>query len=103
MTFAAGGPFKDLFDAVIGSDVAEALGYKVGDKIIVAHGVGIISFIEHEDKPFRVSGILAKTGTPIDRTVHVSLEAIEAIHIDWQNGAPIPGKASRQMRCAKWT
>jgi putative ABC transport system permease protein len=93
MTFAAGGPFKDLFDAVIGSDVAEALHYKVGDKIIIAHGVGNISFIEHADKPFRVAGILAKTGTPIDRTVHVSLEAIEAIHIDWQNGAPIPGQS----------
>ncbi|MFT3729867.1 MAG: ABC transporter permease [Hyphomicrobium sp.] len=93
MSFTAGGPFKDLFDAVIGSDVAEQLGYKVGDKIIVAHGVGSISFIEHEDKPFRVSGILAKTGTPIDRTVHVSLEAIEAIHIDWQNGAPVPGES----------
>lgn len=93
MTFSAGGPFMDLFDAVIGSDVAEALGYKVGDKIIVAHGVGSISFIEHEDKPFRVSGILAKTGTPIDRTVHVSLEAIEAIHIDWQSGAPVPGES----------
>ena len=93
MTFTAGGPFTDLFDAVIGADVAQALGYKVGDKIIVAHGVGSISFIEHEDKPFRVSGILAKTGTPIDRTVHVSLEAIEAIHIDWQNGAPVPGQS----------
>ena len=93
MEFAAGGPFKDLFDAVIGADVAEALGYKVGDKIIVAHGVGSISFIKHEDKPFRVSGILEKTGTPVDRTVHVSLEAIEAIHIDWQNGAPIPGQS----------
>lgn len=93
MTFASGGPFKDLFDAVIGSDVAEQLGYKVGDKIVVAHGVGSISFVEHADKPFRVSGILAKTGTPIDRTVHVSLEAIEAIHIDWQNGAPVPGQS----------
>jgi putative ABC transport system permease protein len=93
MTFAAGGPFKDLFDAVIGSDVAEQLGYKVGDKIIVAHGVGSISFYQHEDKPFRVSGILAKTGTPIDRTVHVSLEAIEAIHIDWQNGVPNPNQS----------
>lgn len=93
MSFASGGPFKDLFDAVIGSDVAQQLGYKVGDKIIVAHGVGSISFVEHADKPFRVAGILAKTGTPIDRTVHVSLEAIEAIHIDWQNGAPVPGES----------
>ena len=93
LAFAAGGPFSDLFDAVIGADVAQALGYKVGDKIVVAHGVGSISFVEHEDKPFRVSGILAKTGTPVDRTVHVSLEAIEAIHVDWQNGAPMPGQS----------
>lgn len=93
MQFTAGGPFKDLFDAVIGADVAQQLGYKVGDKIIVAHGVGSISFYKHEDKPFRVSGILAKTGTPIDRTVHVSLEAIEAIHIDWRNGVPNPDQS----------
>jgi putative ABC transport system permease protein len=84
--------FHDLFDVVIGSEVAEVLGYKVGDRIVVAHGLGNIAFVEHEDKPFRVSGILAKTGTPIDRTLHVSLEAIEAIHVDWQNGMPMPGE-----------
>lgn len=88
MQFAAGAPFSDLFDAVIGADVAEKLGYKVGDPIVVAHGAGSVAFLEHEDKPFRVSGILAKTGTPIDRTVHVSLAAIEAIHVDWQSGVP---------------
>ncbi len=93
LEFAAGSPFSDLFDAVVGADVAEQLGYKVGDKIIVAHGLGSVSFLKHEDKPFRVSGILAKTGTPVDRTVHVSLAAIEAIHVDWQNGAPIPGQS----------
>ena len=91
LEFASGGPFSDLFDAVIGADVAAELGYKVGDKIVVAHGVGSVSFLEHDDKPFHVSGILAKTGTPVDRTVHVSLEAIEAIHVDWQSGARIPG------------
>ncbi len=46
---------------------------------------------EHTDKPFVVVGILARTGTPVDRTVHVSLEAIEAIHLDWQGGVPLPG------------
>ena len=55
-------------------------------------GSGRVSFVEHEDKPFRVSGILAKTGTPVDRTVLVSLEAIEAIHVDWQSGGRIPGQ-----------
>ena len=93
LEFSSGGPFSDLFDAVIGADVARELGYKTGDKIIVAHGLGSVSFIEHDDKPFRVSGILAKTGTPVDRTVHVSLQAIEAIHVDWQSGARIPGQS----------
>lgn len=92
LTFAAGTPFDDLFDAVLGADVAAALDYKLGDAIIVAHGLGEIGFAEHDDKPFVVAGILEKTGTPVDRTVHVSLEAIEAIHIDWQSGAQIPGQ-----------
>jgi putative ABC transport system permease protein len=87
LEFASGKRFDDLFDAVVGSDVADALGYKVGDQIVVAHGLGRIGINKHDDKPFRVSGILAKTGTPVDRTVHVSLEAIEAIHIDWAGGA----------------
>ncbi|HEU0061476.1 MAG TPA: ABC transporter permease [Hyphomicrobiaceae bacterium] len=93
LTFGAGAPFDDLFDAVVGADVAAALGYRVGDPIVVSHGLGSVSFIEHDDKPFRVSGILAKTGTPVDRTVHVSLEAIEAIHVDWQSGGRIPGQS----------
>ncbi len=87
LAFSAGGPFADLFDTVIGADVARALGYKVGDPIVVAHGLGSVAFVTHDDKPFRVAGILAKTGTPADRTVHVSLEAIEAIHVDWQSGS----------------
>ena len=86
-----GQQFADLYDAVLGAEVAEKLGYKIGDSIIVAHGASDVSFARHEDKPFKVVGILARTGTPVDRTVHVSLEAIEAIHLDWQGGAPIPG------------
>ncbi|MFK7939100.1 MAG: ABC transporter permease [Roseovarius sp.] len=82
----------DLFDAVVGADVAATLGYSVDDPIVVAHGLA--SFVEHKDQPFRISGILAKTGTPVDRTVIVSLEAIEAIHVDWQNGAQVPGQAT---------
>lgn len=87
LEFASGERFGDLFDAVVGADVAEDLGYKVGDRIVVAHGLGRIGINKHDDKPFRVSGVLAKTGTPVDRTVHVSLEAIEAIHVDWEGGA----------------
>lgn len=82
----------DLFDTVIGADVAATLGYKIDDPIIVAHGLA--SFTEHKDQPFRVSGILEKTGTPVDRTVIISMEAIEAIHVDWQSGAQVPGQVT---------
>ncbi len=91
LVIAAGEEFADLYDAVLGAEVAEKLGYQIGDPIIIAHGASDVSFARHDDKPFRVVGILARTGTPVDRTVHVGLEAIEAIHIDWQSGAPVPG------------
>jgi putative ABC transport system permease protein len=90
LRFAAGHAFRDLYDTVLGADVARNLGYHLGESIIIAHGVGNVSFAEHKDKPFRVVGILAPTGTPVDRTVHVSLQAITAIHVDWQSGMQAP-------------
>ena len=84
--------FVDLYDVVIGFGVAEKLGYNISTPLIVSHGLK--SFLEHDDQPFKVSGILAKTGTPVDNTIIVSLEAIEAIHVDWSSGAKIPGKAT---------
>jgi len=92
LTVDQGAIMDDLFDTVIGADVAATLNYKVGDPIVVAHGLA--SFVEHEDQPFRVSGILEKTGTPVDRTVIVSLQAIEAIHVDWRSGAKAPGQST---------
>ena len=91
LTFAAGHPFADIFDTVIGAEVAAQLGYHVGDRIVLNHGTGALGLAEHADKPFRVAGILQRTGLPVDRSVHVSLQAIEAIHLDWQGGAPMPG------------
>jgi putative ABC transport system permease protein len=92
LELAQGQVFGDLFDAVLGAEVAQALGYRLGDPIVLAHGAGDVSFARHEDKPFRVVGILARTGTPVDRTVLVGLEAIEAIHANWQGGAPVSGR-----------
>jgi len=91
LKMAAGKPFDDVFDTVLGAEVAVTLGYVVGDRVVIDHGVGPIGFASHKDKPFSVSGILARTGTPVDRTVHVSLAGIEAIHIDWRGGAPNAG------------
>ncbi|WP_428926295.1 ABC transporter permease [Marinibacterium sp. SX1] len=99
LAYAEGRGLDDLYDTVIGADVARTLGYAVGDPIVVAHGLA--SFTEHDDQPFRVAGILAKTGTPVDRTVIVGMEAIEAIHVDWKSGAKTgavtPVEVIRQM------
>ena len=85
------GDLNGLYDAVIGAEVADALGYRLGQAIVLSHGSGALPGSEHADKPFTVVGVLARTGTPVDRAVHVSLEAIEAIHLDWASGAPMPG------------
>ncbi len=91
LAFAAGRPFEDLFDAVVGAEVAVRFGYRVGQSIIVSHGAGEVSFADHGDKPFAIVGVLARTGTPVDRSVLIGLEAIEAIHVDWTGGARMPG------------
>ncbi|WP_424926791.1 ABC transporter permease [Amaricoccus tamworthensis] len=92
LEIGTGHGLDDLYDAVIGAEVADALGYTVGDPIVVSHGLA--SFSDHDDQPFRVAGIVERTGTPVDRTVIVSLEAIEAIHVDWKSGAKIPGRTT---------
>lgn len=69
-------------DAVLGADVAQILRYKPGDSIVIAHGAGDVSFSLHEQHPFKVAGVLARTGTPVDRTVHVSLQGLAAVHED---------------------
>jgi putative ABC transport system permease protein len=86
LSFKQGRPFSAVYDAVVGADVAEELGYKLGDKLTLAHGVYDTDFARHNDKPFVLLGILERTGTPVDRTIHVSLQGIEALHTDWQSG-----------------
>ncbi|NWO07006.1 MAG: ABC transporter permease [Alteromonadaceae bacterium] len=80
LNFAEGAPFTGIFETVIGADVAKKLNYKVGDRIVISHGIGATSFKKHDKSPFVISGILKPTGTPVDKTVHVSLAGIEAVH-----------------------
>lgn len=114
LVFAAGRPFaeaparaEDIFEVVIGAEVAARHGYRIGQRIVLSHGgvgsgiggggiggatnAGGPRFAEHADKPFTIVGVLARSGTPLDRALLVSLEGIEAIHIDWLGGAPMPG------------
>ncbi|MEM7642069.1 MAG: ABC transporter permease [Pseudomonadota bacterium] len=87
LEIAEGARFDDLFDVVLGAEVARALDYGIGDQIVVAHGLGAADLVRHDDLPFTISGILAGTGTPADQSLHISLEAMTAIHVDWASGA----------------
>ncbi len=91
LQFAQGRGFEGLYEAVVGAEVARRLGYRPGQQIELSHGDGAIEHHDHEDKPFTIVGILQPTGTPVDRTVHVSLQAIEALHADWMAGVRLPG------------
>jgi putative ABC transport system permease protein len=93
LEFTAGTMFADVYDAVLGADVAHELDLRLRDPLVIAHGAVDVESARHADKPFRVVGILGKTGTPVDRTVHVSLAGLEAIHVDWQSGMRAPGGA----------
>lgn len=94
LEFTEGSAFADVFDVVLGSEVARTLGYQLGDQLILSHGLGRTSFSNHDETPFSIVGILKPTGTPADQTLNVSLEGIEAIHVGWQNGVKLPGRSS---------
>ncbi|MBU2985638.1 ABC transporter permease [Saccharophagus degradans] len=94
ISFNQGRSFSGTFEAVIGNHIAKKLNYKVGDSITLSHGISAKSFSEHKHNPFTVVGILAPTGTPIDQTVHVRLDGIEAIHKGWQSGVDLSQHAN---------
>jgi len=82
LTFTTGGPFTEMLEVVLGAEVARRLGYQLGDHLELSHGTGSTSFVHHDEHHFKVAGILAPTGTPVDQTLHIDLVGMEAIHAD---------------------
>ena len=94
LEFDTGRPAEGIFDVVLGSEVAQRLGHKTGDKLVITHGIASSrGILDHTDKPFTVVGVLKRTATPVDRSVYITLHGMSAIHIDWRDGAPpLPGE-----------
>lgn len=90
LKFASGVVFDDVFDVVIGAEIANVLDYDLGHELILTHGLGASGFSDHDNRPFRIVGILAPTGTPVDQTLHISLEGMTAIHVGWETGTKNP-------------
>ncbi len=89
LVFASGGAFAEISGAVVGADVAKKLGYEVGSSVYISHGSGKSTGKKHDDFSFKVSGVLDKTGTPIDKAVFVDLKGYELVHIGWQSGKKV--------------
>lgn len=87
LKFAQGKAFNKVFDLVLGSEIAKKLGYELDQEVVISHGLADTSFSRHDKFPFKVVGILEPTGTPVDQTLHVSLEGIEAVHLSWPRNA----------------
>lgn len=98
LRFETGRAFGQANEVVLGFEAAKKLGYQLGDSIVLSHGVVSTHFSQHDDYPFTVVGILLPTGTPVDQTVHISLEGIEAIHRGWKNGVKIPSRISQEQK-----
>ncbi|MGY6586698.1 MAG: ABC transporter permease [Wenzhouxiangella sp.] len=90
LEMAQGVWFDDLFDVVVGHQVARQMNYSLGDQLVLAHGAGNVALQAHDDHPFTISGVLAPTGTPIDQQLFISLPAHRAIHIGWERGTRMP-------------
>lgn len=89
LAFSQGAPFSDFSEATIGSDVAKKLNYTVGSEIQVTHGSIESIGSKHDDFSFKVTGVLNKTGTPIDQAIFLDLKGYELLHLGWKSGKKV--------------
>jgi putative ABC transport system permease protein len=79
--FAQGKVFEGRFDVVLGSQVAASTDLELGSTFFGTHGLVEVPGAEvHRDFPYRVSGILAPTGTAQDRAIFGTLASVWEIH-----------------------
>ncbi len=65
-------------EAVVGSYVAQRLGWKVGSHFHPHHGLSAEGGHEH-DEDYTVVGILEPTNTPVDRVIWIPLEGVQTM------------------------
>lgn len=78
-TLREGRLWEKPLEAVLGSAVARATGLAVGDAFAGSHGLAEGGG-EHADSPYRVTGILAPTGTVLDRLVLTAIASVWDVH-----------------------
>lgn len=76
---AQGRAVEKTMEAVLGHEVARATGLKPGDSFVGSHGMGGAGD-EHGNHPFIVVGVLARSGTVLDRLVLTDLASVWHVH-----------------------
>ncbi|HEX6308209.1 MAG TPA: ABC transporter permease [Longimicrobiales bacterium] len=94
LELAQGRTPQSVHEVVLGDQVARELGYTVGSAVVITHGLYGTGIMEHEEQPFRVVGILRRTFTPVDRSLYVTLQGIEAVHEGFMQDAMPAGLPS---------
>ncbi len=78
---AHGSMWTAPLQAVVGSAAAQALDLKVGGTFIGTHGLSP-GGEEHSRFPYTITGILAPTGSALDRLILTDIESVYLIHRD---------------------
>jgi putative ABC transport system permease protein len=80
--FKSGQAFQNLQEVVVSEKAAEEFNLKIGTEVTITHGVTKgVGVLDHDDRPFKVVGVLKSTGTALDQSVYISLESMELIHL----------------------
>ncbi|HEY8388628.1 MAG TPA: FtsX-like permease family protein [Parasegetibacter sp.] len=72
--------FEKNFETVIGAEVARQTGLKIGDTFIGTHGEVADDGHTHDEHPYKVTGILNRTGTVVDRLLLCNIASVWAVH-----------------------
>jgi putative ABC transport system permease protein len=86
---AKGAMFADEMQVVLGAQVARRYGIDVGASLTGSHGLAA-SGPAHENQPYKVVGILAPTGSVIDRLVLTPVESVWHVHEHHPGAASMP-------------
>lgn len=76
---ATGRLWQRPMEAVLGAEAARETGLTVSDQFVGAHGL-VAGGMAHDDDPLTVVGVLAPSGTVLDRLILTGVETVWQVH-----------------------
>lgn len=88
---AKGKLFQKNFEVVIGSEIAQKLNLKVGDKFNGSHGDAAEGEV-HDEYPYTITGIASPTGKVIDNLILCTIPSVWQMHGSHEEENPAHGE-----------